>query len=136
MPDPGLEQIADGSPVDRNFQRIAALFRSLLSVLIPSGLPAGVAGFNIGSLGIRFGAATVTFPGATPVSTLNTISHGLGHAPAGVFATAVSGSSTAIAWCATSNYTTTSFDIVMEFDPDRFTPSAGTPSGFVWIAVG
>jgi hypothetical protein len=86
-----LEDLADGTPTDRNFQRLRAL--------VPD--TGGV------TFGLRLGVTVVTFTAAA-ASAVTTVDHGLGKEPVYMFTQAVSASD----FRATAfNPTSTQFDV-------------------------
>lgn len=111
-----LEHTADDNPaIDRNFEK-------LKSLVIDTGGE---------SAGIRFGMATLTFPGGTSIFTPDTVPHGLGITPEVAFATAVH-----------SNV----FIGVASLDPtnlvfegrtvDATIPGAGSSVNYFWLVIG
>lgn len=110
----GLEQLADGSTSDRNFQKLQAL--------VPD--TGGV------SLGVRVGGGTATWT-ASNVSADVTVTHGLGRTP--VFADAkLRGGSTSIEFEIVSTTATTM--VVRGYTTGG--ASITFSNAFGWVAIG
>lgn len=111
-----LEQLADGSITDRNFQQ-------LMSLVIDTGGE---------SIGVRFGQKAFTWPGGTGLQTF-TITHGLGRAP--IVVLAINGNNNTRGMPRTYTYGATTFvlDIITS---DASVPGAGTADTYYWLAVG
>jgi hypothetical protein len=111
----GLEQLADGSVSDRNFQALAQL------VLDTGGK----------SLGIRFGTGSATWS-ASQVSGAVTVTHGLGASPALVIVQQIN--TTAITY---GNITTssTTFSVTGNYTDHASGNLTGT-FGFWWLVIG
>lgn len=108
-----LEQLADGSTSDRNFQKLQVL------VLDTGGA----------SLGLRMGTGSVTFTAAN-TSAVKVVSHGLGRTPAVVLTTP--NANTGFVFSVTARASTT-------FSVQGFTTGGGsvtTTVNFDWVAIG
>lgn len=111
-----LEQLADGSTSDRNFQKLAAL----------------VPDMGGQSLGFRLGTTTAVFT-ASGTSATRTVTHGLGRAPQGVWLQVVSGSTNSVAYYVTGSATATTFQLFARTF-DASTPTATT--SIFWLVIG
>jgi hypothetical protein len=111
---------ADPDPVRQ--QKFDALARSLV-------------GTGGRAVDIRFGTATVTWPGASSICTELTVSHGLGKAPVLVLVTAqANGQGTVFAGHAGAP-TSTTFKTQVE-TCNGFAPGAGTTLPVAWLVIG
>src|SRR4051812_22826886 len=114
-----LENLLDGSIADRNFQALARL------VLDTGGR----------SIGIRFGAATITWPGGSPFATV-AVTHGLSRTPVVVFAGDAGGGTMATnipVWSASAPGATT-FTAAAETS-DASAPAVGLTRTFYWVCL-
>jgi hypothetical protein len=114
-----LEQLADGSISDRNFQTLARL------VLDTGGLSAGV----------RFGTGTLTWPGGSPFTNTLPLAHGLGRIPTIAVATA-----TLAAGTDTCGLHVVTFDATnvqwRGYQMQGVSPVAATTKTFYWAVIG
>lgn len=112
-----LEHIQDPAAdpnIQRNFDRLVANVPDL------GGL----------ATSLRFGTATMTWPGGSPTATTLVISHGLGTTPHGVIATA---GINIWAACITGTYTDADFRLgARTFDGTS--PAAASTNDVYWIA--
>lgn len=115
-----LEQLADGSISDRNFQK-------LMGLVVDTGGRA---------VGLRWGVDVWTYPGGTPKTSQKVVSHGLGRTPVVVLVCGaqLNGVNETIAGEAGS-YTATTFTTQASL-VQGFTPGAGNTNPFVWVAIG
>lgn len=112
-----LENLSDGSVSDRNFQ-------ALMRLVLDTGGK---------TVGIRFGAATLTWAGGTQFSNGLTVTHGLGKTPIGVLATANLGTLAGVAaWATTPGATTFT---LQGWDPAG-SPGAGATDKVFWVVIG
>ena len=111
-----LEHLADGSIVDRNFQKLMRL----------------VPDTGGQTVSIRFGVDSVDFPVSTD-STVKSILHGLGRVPLAVFVVGgdFTGSWPGMASYVTDALTSTTFDVAGQ-------SSGGGPrtNAIYWLAIG
>jgi hypothetical protein len=111
----GLEQLADGTISDRNFQR--------LNALVPD-----TGGQTVG---LRFGVSSIGFTASTD-SANTVIAHGLGTTPIVAVATvAGAGSFATIAALNTFSYGATNFSV-----NGRIPSAATTTLPIVWLVIG
>jgi hypothetical protein len=111
-----LQDLADNSPTDRNFRKLAQL-------VIDTG------GQNVG---IRFGNQVLTFPGGGVFTSISTVTHGLGRTPKVVVATANLAAVTLFAFTYAPGATT--FNL-QGWTPNA-APGAGTTESVSWVAIG
>lgn len=83
------------------------------------------------SIGVRFGAASVTWPGGSPFSTAKTVTHGLGRTPVTVLTTPNNSPST----CYVDTVGATTFNITLHTD-DGSSPAAATTRTVYWLVIG
>jgi hypothetical protein len=112
-----LEQLADGSIADRNFQTLARL------VLDTGGITAGV----------RFGTVTFTWTAAAASATM-TVAHGLGRTPIAVFVADWWIPGTAAGFSPVKSIGAATFDTRGEVGPAYGAISASVTTG--WVAIG
>lgn len=88
------------------------------------------------SLGVRIGAATLTWPGGTKRSTNLSITHGLGKLPIIAFAEPMGGISSG-AFAITTSFSpgVTSFSATAVTD-DGSSPAAASTCAIGWLAIG
>lgn len=109
----GLEQIADGSVTDRNFQK-------LMSLVIDTGGQ---------SVGLRFGVASVTHTAS--VQGVQTVTHGLGRTPGAVLCTVNAGADGTAYTASAFNLAATTFGIVT-----TRAPAFSATLSVYWVAIG
>jgi hypothetical protein len=118
-----LEHLGEYGPAQRNFDRLAAL--------------AVTAGDQ--SADIRFGTATITWPGGSVRASNTSVSHGLGRTPAVAIATAqtgVGGSLTVMPVAIVRNTMTDTTLEISAVTSDESSPAAATTATVWWLAVG
>jgi hypothetical protein len=111
-----LEQLADGSISDRNFQK-------LMSLVPDSGGQ---------TVGFRFGETSVTYPGASQSATLKTVAHGLGRIPVVVFTQAFN---TTVHLAEPHSKDATNIQITTA-TRDESSPAGGTTAAVFWLVIG
>lgn len=124
-----LEHIAPG-----DWGAVERVRQLLQSLVIDAGIDATTKLPR--SVGIRFGTATITWPGGTPFATV-AVTHGLGRTPTAVFAGDAGGgtmNTNIPVWSATSPGATT-FTAAAETS-DASAPAVGLTRTFYWLAVG
>jgi hypothetical protein len=114
-----LQALADNSPTDRNFRKLAQL-------VIDTGGRSFV---------VRVGTGTLTWPGGSNYSNNLAVSHGCGTTPLIVIAIATAGPGPANEIRAHAYaYTATQFTAFAKYDPT--VPGAAHPEPFAWVAIG
>lgn len=89
----------------------------------------------VGGKRLKFGTATLTWPGGTSLSNTLTVPHGLGGAPSEVLATMKVAASGQVWAVHAGAYTSSSFDLQAE-PVAGFAPPLGTTVDAAWMAVG
>lgn len=123
-----LEHIAPG-----DWGAVERVRQLLQSLVIDAGIDSTTK--QPRSVGIRFGAATITWPGASPFATV-AVTHGLGKTPIVVLAGDAGGGTMATnipVWSAAPGATT--FTAAAETS-DASAPAVGLTRTFYWIALG
>lgn len=112
-----LEQLADGSISDRNFQK-------LMRIVLDTGGQ---------TIGIRVGTSVLTWAGGNQFTgTLASIAHGLGKTPKVILATPQNPPVNAYAW--TGTISSTVFSLTGQ--TTAAAPVAGTTMTVGWVAIG
>jgi hypothetical protein len=114
-----LEQLADGSVADRNFQALARF------VLDTGGVTAGA----------RWGTGTVTWPGGSPFTSTLTLAHGLGKAPVVAVATPQLAGASQV--CSMNVVTFDATNVQWRgYATDDTSPAAAVTKIFYWLVIG